>query len=93
MSKKIDESSKRLRKAIKKHAEIVGGNSVTLKKAQRSAAAIQEAAIEYALLVQEKTGIETPFPNLWNPGLEASTVASLISERDALIKKTTNKRK
>jgi hypothetical protein len=93
MSKKIDAASKRLTKAIKKHTEIVTGSSVTLKKAQRAAAEIQEAAIEYAVLVQEKTGTETPFPNLWNSGLEASTVASLIAERDALKKKTGSKNK
>jgi len=93
MSKKIDASAKRLTKAIKKHAEIVGGTSVTLKKAQRAAAEVQEAAIEYALLVQQKTGLDTPFPNLWNPGLEATTIASLISERDALAKKSGSKNK
>ncbi|HEV7949866.1 MAG TPA: hypothetical protein VGP24_08885 [Glaciihabitans sp.] len=91
MSKKIDAARKRLTKAINKHAEIVGGNAVTLKKSQRAAAEIQEAAIEYALLVQKKTGVETPFPNLWNSGLEASTLASLTAERDAL--KSKNKAK
>ncbi|MCU1404082.1 MAG: hypothetical protein JWQ43_385 [Glaciihabitans sp.] len=93
MSKKIEAATKRLTKAIKKHSEVVGASSVTLKKAQRAAVEIQEAAIAYALIVQEKTGIETPFPNLWNSGLEASTITSLISERDALVKKSGSKNK
>ena len=90
MSKKIDAAAKRLTKAVKKHAEIVGASSVTLKKAQRAAAEVQEAAIAYAVTVQEKTGIDTPFPNLWDSGLEESTITSLIAERDALAKKNSS---
>lgn len=84
MAKKIESARKRLTKAIKKHSEIVSGTAVSLKKAQRAAAEIQQAALDYAELVQKKTGIGSPFPNLWNDGLEPTTVASLKAERDAL---------
>ena len=93
MSKKITAASQRLIEAIEKHAEVVGGNAVTLKKAQRAAAEAQVAAIEYAITVREKTGVDTPFPNMWNPGLEESTIASLKAERDELAKKTKHKKK
>ena len=84
MSKKIDAARKKLTKAIKKHSEIVGGAAVPLKKAQRAASEIHQAALDYSSLVEAKTGIESPFPNLWHDGLEPSTVASLTAERDAL---------
>ncbi|MBC7723802.1 MAG: hypothetical protein H7146_03510 [Burkholderiaceae bacterium] len=87
MSNKIAAARKTLTKAIKKHAEIVGGTAVSLKKAQRAAAEIQSAASAYAKLVEEKTGIPTPFLTLWNSGLEAATIASLVAERDALARK------
>jgi hypothetical protein len=60
---------------------------VPLKKAQRAAASIHQAAFDYSSLVQQKTGIESPFPNLWHDELEPSTVASLKAERDALVHK------
>jgi len=84
MSKKIDAARKKLTKAIKKHSSIVGGAAVPLKKAQRAASEIHQAALDYSSLVEAKTGIESPFPNLWHDGLEPSTVASLKAERDAL---------
>ena len=87
MSKKIDAARKTLTRAIKKHAEVVGASAVTLKSSQRASAAVQEAAIAYAAAVEAKTGIETPFPNLWNKGLETSTLVSLMAERDKLAKK------
>lgn len=89
--KKIDSALRDLTKALGKHAKVVGGSAVTLKKAQRAAAAVQEAAINYASIVEAKTGIETPFPNLWTSGLESSTIASLIAERDKLAKKSHHK--
>ena len=92
MSKKIDAARKRLTKALKKHAEIVGGSAVSLKKAQRASTEIHRAAIDYSALVQAKTGIESPFPVLWHDGLEPSTVASLIAERDAMANKPKNKK-
>ena len=36
MSKKIDAALKDLKKALNKHADAVGGSSVSLKKAQRA---------------------------------------------------------
>jgi hypothetical protein len=92
MSKKIDAARKRLTKALKKHAAIVGGSAVSLKKAQRAATEIHQAAIDYSAVVQSKTGIESPFPLLWQDGLEPSTVASLVAERDAMATKGKNKK-
>jgi C4-dicarboxylate transporter len=91
MSKKIDAARKRLTKALKKHAAVVGGSAVSLKKAQRAATEIHQAAIDYSAVVQAKTGIESPFPLLWQDGLEPSTVASLIAERDAMAGKKSKK--
>ena len=86
MSKKIDSARKDLTKALKKHAEIVGGTAVSLKKAQRAAAEIHLAAIKYAALVEAKTGLPSPFGDALQPGLDTSTMASLSAERDALAK-------
>lgn len=91
MSKKIDAARKRLTKALKKHAEVVGGSAVSLKKAQRAATEIHQATLEYSALVEAKTGIESPFPMEWQVGLDASTVESLLAERDALANKKNKK--
>jgi len=91
MSKKIDSARKDLTKALKKHAEIVGGTAVSLKKAQRAAAEIHLAAIEYAALVEAKTGLPSPFGDVLQPGLDTSTMESLTAERDALAKKPKKK--
>jgi hypothetical protein len=83
MSKKIDEARKRLNKALKKHAEVVGASAVPLKKSQRAAAAVREAALDYAAAVTKKTGHPSPFDGLPDTsGLEPTTLASLRSERD-----------
>ena len=84
MSKKIDEARKHLTKALKKHAEIVGGTAVSLKKAERAAAVVYQAAEEYAAVVQKKTGLDSPFDGIVAPTLEPATIASLEAERDAL---------
>jgi hypothetical protein len=91
MSKKIDSARKDLTKALKKHAEIVGGTAVSLKKAQRAAAEIHLAAIKYAALVEAKTGLPSPFGDVLQPGLDTSTMESLTAERDALAKKPKKK--
>lgn len=84
MSKKIDEARKRLTKALKKHAEVVGGQAVSLKKAERASAKVADAAAAYAELVEKKTGLASPFQGVEPEGLEAETVASLEAERDKL---------
>ena len=91
MSKKIDSARKDLTRALKKHAEIVGGTAVSLKKAQRAAAEIHLAAIKYAALVEAKTGLPSPFGEVLQPGLDTSTMASLTAERDALAVKPKKK--
>ncbi|MDH6182044.1 hypothetical protein M2152_002226 [Microbacteriaceae bacterium SG_E_30_P1] len=82
MSKKIDSALKELKKALKKHAEVVGGPAVSLKKSQRASAKVAAAADAYAAAVLEKSGMPNPFTGMET--LEASTIASLAAERDAL---------
>jgi hypothetical protein len=84
MSKKIDAARKELSKALKKHAEVVGADAVSLKKAQRASARVQTAAADYAAVVQAKSGMPSPFESLDATGLEASTIASLKAERNAI---------
>jgi hypothetical protein len=89
MSKKIDAARKQLSKALKKHAEVVGGDAVSLKRAQRASARVQAAALEYAAVVQAKSGMPNPFESLDSSALEASTIASLKAERNAIHDKLT----
>ena len=84
MSKKIDAARKTLTKALKKHAEVVGGDAVSLKRAQRASARVQAAAAEYAAVVQAKSGMPDPFAPIAGNGLESETIASLQAERNAL---------
>lgn len=84
MSNKINTARKDLTKALKKHADIVASHSVSLKKSQRAAAAVQAACVAYAKAVYNKTGLDSPFAEAPVIGLEPSTIASLEAERDAL---------
>lgn len=90
MSKKIDAALKDLKKALTKHAEAVGGPTVSLKKAQRATAKVAAAASTYAELVHAKSGLDNPFNDMVQPGLEQSTLASLHAERDAIAKNLTS---
>ena len=84
MSKKIDASLKDLIKALRKHADLVGGSRVSLKKSQRASAKLQSTASAYAAAVYAKTGLDSPFNDVASPGLENVTLNSLLAERDAL---------
>ncbi len=84
MSKKIDSALKTLVKALTKHADAVGGSTVSLKKSQRTTAKVQAAATAYAEAVHTKSGLGSPFSDVIAPGLENSTIASLEAERDAI---------
>lgn len=84
MSKKIDAALKDLKKALDKHADAVGGHTVSLKKAQRASAKVAAAASAYAELVHAKSGLGNPFDDMLQPGLESTTLASLAAERDAI---------
>lgn len=84
MSKKIDAARKELTKALKKHAEVVGADAVSLKKAQRAAARVQAAAAAYGEVVQAKSGMPSPFDPVDATGLDTSTIASLRAERNAI---------
>jgi predicted NACHT family NTPase len=86
MSKKIDASLKDLIKALRKHADAVGGSRVSLKKSQRAGAKLQATATAYAAAVHAKTGLDSPFNDVVSPGLENVTLNSLLAERDALAK-------
>ncbi|MCU1586192.1 MAG: hypothetical protein QOI70_150 [Microbacteriaceae bacterium] len=86
MSKKIDATLKDLIKALRKHAEAVGGSRVSLKKSQRAGAKLQATASAYAAAVHAKTGLDSPFNDVVSPGLENVTLNSLLAERDALAK-------
>jgi hypothetical protein len=84
MSKKIDAALKDLKKALSKHAEIVGSKPVSLKKAQRASAQVAAAATNYAEIVHAKSGIGNPFDDMLQPGLDSGTLASLAAERDSI---------
>jgi hypothetical protein len=84
MSKKIDAALKELIKALRAHAEAVGGRRVFLKKSQRASVKLQAAASAYAKAVHAKTGLDSPFNDVVSPGLENVTLNSLLAERDAL---------
>ena len=87
MSKKIDSALKDLKKALKKHAEVVGAPAVSLKKSQRASAKVAATADAYAAAVLAKSGMSNPFTGMET--LEDSTIASLSAERDALKKSLT----
>ena len=82
MSKKIDAALGDLKKALKKHAEVVGGSAVSLKKSQRASAKVAAAADAYAAAVYAKSGLPNPFTGMET--LADSTIASLSAERDAI---------
>ena len=84
MSKKIDSALKTLKKALDKHADVVGGSAVSLKKAQRASAKVAAAATAYAEAVHSKSGMGNPFDDMVQPGLESSTIESLEAERDSI---------
>jgi len=83
--KQIKRARKQLVKALEKHAEIVSADAVPMKKAQRAAARLAEAATEYARAVEQKTGLGNPFTS-GGGGLDESTLRSLSAERDELAK-------
>jgi len=89
MAKKIQTARKELTKALKKHADTVDRRSVSLKKSQRAAAALQAACEAYAKAVFAATGLDSPFADPTATGLEPETIASLAAERDALTTKPT----
>jgi hypothetical protein len=84
MSKKIDSALKDLKKALTKHAEVVGSKPVSIKKAQRATAKVAAAATAYAEIVHSKTGMGNPFDDMLQPGLDSGTLASLAAERDSI---------
>ncbi len=89
MSKKIDSALADLTKALRKHAQAVGGDAVSLKKAQRASAKVSAAASRYAEVVLAKSGMGNPFDEMIQPGLERATLASLAAERDSIARHLT----
>jgi hypothetical protein len=89
MSKKIDAALKDLKKALDKHAAVVGARHVSLKRAQRANAKVTAAASAYAEAVHTKSNLANPFDDVLQPGLEKSTIESLAAERDSIAKNLT----
>jgi hypothetical protein len=89
MSKKIDSALKDLVKALRKHAEVAGGSSVSLKRGQRATVRVRLAATAYAAAVHAKSGLGNPFDDLLDPTLDAETLESLSAERDAIARTLT----
>lgn len=87
MSKKIDAALKDLKKALDRHADVVGGSAVSLKKSQRASAKVAAAADAYAAAVTAKSGLSSPFLDMESLG--DSTIASLEAERDEIAKHLT----
>ena len=87
VSKKIDSALKDLVKALKKHADVTGASRVPIKQAQKASAHVQTAANAYAEAVHQRTGLSSPFADLIEPGLDEDTLASLKSERDAVLRR------
>lgn len=87
VSKKIDSTLKDLLKALKKHAEVMSASRVPIKQAQKASARVQAAANAYTEAVHTRTGQPSPFVDLIEPGLDAATLRSLKSERDAVLRR------
>jgi hypothetical protein len=85
MSKKIDAALKHLIKALRKHAEAVGGSPVRAKRATRASDNLQKAANAYTQAVYERTKLDTPFSDVVRPELEEAILRSLAAERDAFV--------
>ena len=81
MSKKIEASLKDLIKALRTHADAVGGSHVSLKKSQRASAKLQSTASAYAAAVYAKTGLDSPFNDVASPGLENVTLNSIWNKK------------
>lgn len=88
-SKKLSKTRKRLKKALLKHAEVVGANAVTIKQVQRANAKLAAAVADYAEAVERKTGVPSPIVAGAYAGLDQSTIASLQAERDAISRSLT----
>ena len=99
MSKKIDEARKHLTKALKKHAEVVGGQAVSLKKAERAAARVAEAATAYAVRYAREQAAsggvsfaKTPEPVFADYLYLAVQIATTFSSSDVTIETTRMRR-
>lgn len=83
-AKKIKTARKHLEKSLKSHAEIVSGDAVSMKKAQRANAKLAAAVAAYAEAVEHKTGVPSPIVAGAYSGLDQATIDSLSAERDAI---------
>ncbi len=84
MSKKIDSALNDLMHALDKHAAVAADKDSSRNKVQRATARVRAAATNYAAVVHAKRGMENPFSDVLEPGLEDATLASLAAERDAI---------
>ncbi|MGA1836204.1 hypothetical protein VD659_04655 [Herbiconiux sp. 11R-BC] len=85
MAKKTKTALKELIKALEKHVEVLEDPKSNRGKRDRATAQVHAAAIGYASVLHSRTGSESPFLDIPDPGLDADTVASLKAEKDALI--------
>jgi hypothetical protein len=91
MAKKTKTALKELIKSLEKHEEVLGDPKSNRGKRDRATARVRTAAIGYASVLHSRTGGESPFLDIPDPGLDESTVASLKAEKDALLAKRSSK--
>ncbi|MCS5729970.1 hypothetical protein N1031_09375 [Herbiconiux moechotypicola] len=91
MAKKTKTALKELVKALEKHVEVLDDPKSTRGKRDRATARVRSAAIAYSSVLHSRTGSESPFLDIPDPGLDAQTVASLKAEKDALVAKRSSK--
>lgn len=92
MAKKTKTALKELVKALEKHQEVLSDPKTGDGKRTRAGARVRSAAIAYASAIYSRTGGASPFLDLPDPGLDASTVASLKAEKAALEAKQSAKK-
>ena len=87
MAKKTKTALKELTAALEKHVDVLGDPKSSRGKRERATAGVRAAAIAYASVLHSRTGSASPFLDIPDPGLDASTVASLKAEKEALEKR------
>jgi hypothetical protein len=92
MAKKTKAALKELTKALEKHVAVLEDAKSNRGKRDRATARVRAAVIAYDSVLHSRTGASSAFVELPDPGLDASTVASLKAEREALEKRRAAKK-
>ena len=87
MAKKTKAALKELTKALEKHVAVLEDSASNRGKRDRATARVRAAVIHYDSVLHSRTGAGSAFVELPDPGLDASTVASLKAEKEALEKR------